>query len=439
MSRESDRGFARMRWKRAFQNQQRYLEQLWLKYLTKAVQDKKFYQFDLWIEKEFKLNKKFGKRDRQWYSECLYSGLRFALLGLHLWERKQVKQAVNFYKSSNELAEALLLVEPDFFWKVIEQRVFLETEIDKDLRKQLLEIQQEKSLESLLIFQGLDTHWVSYIEKRRRRSSWDEKALKEFLSLLSQRAPLWLKIYNSESIPAVLEEFQSKQVEIVEKDELALSVSTTKKINQFDSFLSGKFEVQDWASQQILSLYEIPAQAQVWDACAGGGGKSVQIASQLEDGKLFISDIREHKLKNTLERLKRVSFNRCQSFVWRGDDFSEKDFLHGKLFDLIVVDAPCSSSGVLRRNPELRLKIFHSEILELRNLQLKLLCAASKHLKVGGYLIYGTCSFFVEENEEVAEMFLNINSSFSLEIMRLHGSPYKNSDTTFSVLFKKIK
>ncbi len=434
MSRESDRGFARMRWKRAFQNQQRYLEQLWLKYLTKAVQDKKFYQFDLWIEKEFKLNKQFGKRDRQWYSECLFSGLRYARLALELWKRKQGNIEFSSYQSSCELAAALLAVEPEFFWKAVEQRVFLEEEVDSHLRKQLLEIQKEKSLASLLLFQGLDPNWISYIEKRRLRSFWSAAQLEEFLLLLSQRAPLWIRIYNQESITAVLEEFQRVKVEITEKDNLAFSISSPVKINQFESFLSGKFEVQDWASQQILSLCSISPEFQVWDACAGGGGKSIQISSKLKTGTLFISDIREHKLKKTMERLRKVSFNRFDSFVWSGERVSHKGS-----FDLIIVDAPCSSSGILRRNPELRLKIFPSDVLELKSLQLKLLQSASKCLKVGGCLLYGTCSFFVEENEEVVEMFLEENTSFVLEKMKLHGSPEKNSDTTFSALLKKVK
>ena len=434
MSRESDRGFARMRWKRAFQNQQRYLEQLWLKYLTKAVQDNKFYQFDLWIEKEFKLNKQFGKRDRQWYSECLYSALRYARLSLELWNRKQNKAKFISYNSSKELAEALREIEPKCFWSAVEQRVFLEEEIDIDLRKELLNIQEEKTLQSRLLFQGIDPSWTSFVEKRRVLSLWTEKQLEEFLLLLSQRAALWIRIYNQESVSNVLEEFKSLEVEVLEKDELAFSISTAKKINQFQSFLSGKFEVQDWASQQILSLHQISRDAQVWDACAGGGGKSVQISSHLENGKLFISDIREHKLKATLERLKKASFNRCHSFVWKGEELSSK-----YSFDLIVVDAPCSSSGVIRRNPELRLKIFPSDVFELRNLQLKLLQSASKSLKLGGRLIYGTCSFFAEENEEVVDMFLEKNSSFVLEKMKLHGSPEKNSDTTFSALLKKVK
>ncbi len=434
MSRESDRGFARMRWKRAFQNQQRYLEQLWFKYLTKAVQDKKFYQFDLWIEKEFKLNKHFGKRDRQWYSECLFSGLRYARLALELWKRKQEKLEFTSYQSSYELAAALLTIEPEFFWKAVEQRVFLEEEVDSHLRKQILEFQKEKSLESLLLFQGLDPNWKAYIEKRRLRSSWNTKQLEEFLLLLSQRALLWIRIYNQESITAVLDEFQRVKVEITEKDKLAFSILSPIKINQLESFLYGKFEVQDWASQQILSLCNISPEAQVWDACAGGGGKSIQISSKLKTGMLYISDIRDHKLKKTMERLKKVSFNRFQSFVWSGESVS-----HEGSFDLIIVDAPCSSSGVLRRNPELRLKIFPSDILEFKSLQLKLLQSASKSLKVGGYLLYGTCSFFVEENEEVVEMFLEKNTSFVLEKMKLHGSPEKNSDTTFSALLKKVK
>jgi 16S rRNA (cytosine967-C5)-methyltransferase len=435
VSRESDRGFARMRWKRAFLNQQRYLEQLWLKYLTKAVQDKKFYQFDLWIEKEFKLNKQFGKRDRQWYSECLYSGLRFARLALALWQKEQapIGDSFEIFSSSEELAKRLVAVEPGFFWRVIEQRVFLEEEIDLDLRDKILKIKKQKSLENLLIFQGVGPEWSPLIKKRIERSSWSDEDLDQFLVFLSQKAPLWIRINGENHLTYVLNEFQKETVEVVNEDGCALLVQTQKKINQLDLFLKGKFEIQDWASQQILSLFKVGPFSEVWDACAGGGGKSVQIASQLKGGRLFFSDIRENKLKNTSERLKKLGFKNFESFVWNGESS-----LKNKFFDVIVVDAPCSSSGVLRRNPELRLKIFPDDLFFLKELQLKILQSACHSLKTGGYLLYGTCSLFVEENEEVVESFINKNKDFVLDSMKLHGSPKKNSDTTFSALFKKI-
>lgn len=437
MSRESDRGFARMRWKRAFLNQQRYLEQLWLKYLTKAVQEKNFYQFDLWLEKEFRLHKHFGKRDRQWYSECLYSGLRYARLALELWKREQENThdhaKLLAFSSSWELAKALTSIEPTFFWKVIEQRVFLEEEIDLDIRDKILKIKNEKSLENLLIFQGVGPEWTPLLRKRIERSSWSEEYLEKFLSLLSQKAPLWIRVFGEKNLSKVLSEFEKESVAIGEKEGCALSLLTQKKINQLKSFLDGRFEIQDWASQQILSLFHMSPRAHAWDACAGGGGKSVQIASRLEGGKLFVSDIRENKLKNTAERLKKVGFQNFQTFVWDGQKSVENKF-----FDFILVDAPCSSSGVLRRNPELRLKIFPSDLVSLQELQLKLLQTASLSLKSGAYLLYGTCSFFAEENEEVVEAFLKKNGEFSLEAMKLHGSPEKDSDTTFSALFRKF-
>ena len=432
MSRESGRGLARMRWKRAFLNQQRYLEQLWLKYLTKAVQEQKFYQFDLWLEKEFRLYKQFGKRDRQWYSECLYSGLRFARLALELWNRKENNKNFIIYQSSEDLAKALVALNPDFFWKCIEQRCFLEEEVDLSLQKELLDFQKEKNVESLLLFQGLDPKWKVFLDKRVEASSWSSDQLDRFLCHQSLRAPLWIRIHKKEDVERVLEELKQVGAEVIEQDHLAFSISYQKKLNQLETFLSGKFELQDWASQQILSPLKVSPKARVWDACAGGGGKSVQVATELESGELFLSDIREHKLKNTSERLKRMGFHRFHSFVWNGESCPQQG-----PFDVVIVDAPCSSSGVLRRNPELRLKIFASDLVQLSQLQLKILHSASESVKLNGYLLYGTCSFFVEENEEVIHSFLKKNPGFVLEKMEIHGSPEKDSDTTFSALLKK--
>jgi 16S rRNA (cytosine967-C5)-methyltransferase len=179
-------------------------------------------------------------------------------------------------------------------------------------------------------------------------------------------------------------------------------------------------------------LLKLSPKARVWDACAGGGGKSVQVAAELESGELFLSDIREHKLKNTSDRLKRMGFHRFHSFVWNGENSPQQG-----PFDVVIVDAPCSSSGVIRRNPELRLKIFASDLVQLSQLQLKILHTAGESVKLNGYLLYGTCSFFVEENEEVIHSFLKKNPGFVLEKMKIHGSPEKDSDTTFSALLKK--
>ncbi|MEI7440299.1 MAG: RsmB/NOP family class I SAM-dependent RNA methyltransferase [bacterium] len=422
-----------MRWKRAFLNQQRYLEQLWFKYLTKAVRELKFYQFDLWLEKEFRLYKQFGKRDRQWYSECLYSGLRFARLALELWNRKENNKKFIIYQSSEDLAKALIAMNPDFFWKCIEQRCFLEEEVDLSLQKELLEFQKEKNVESLLLFQGLEPKWKVFLDKRVEASSWSSDQLNRFLCHQSLRAPLWIRIHKKEAVERVLEELKQVGAEVIEQDHLAFSISYQKKLNQLETFLSGKFELQDWASQQILSLLKVSPKARVWDACAGGGGKSVQVAAELESGELFLSDIREHKLKNTSERLKRMGFHRFHSFVWNGECTPQQG-----PFDVVIVDAPCSSSGVLRRNPELRFKIFASDLVELSQLQLKILHTAGESVKLNGDLLYGTCSVFAEENEEVIHSFLKNNPGFVLEKMKIHGSPEKDSDTTFSALLKKI-
>ena len=178
----------------------------------------------------------------------------------------------------------------------------------------------------------------------------------------------------------------------------------------------------------------------MWDACAGGGGKTQAIASKLNNkGAVWATDIREHKLNEVKRRAKLAGFFNIRTAPWNGEAPLQlpKEIANEGGFDWVLVDGPCSSSGTWRHNPDAKLRNLGEDLTELTNLQLQLLTNASHCVKTQGKLVYGTCSFFEAENQHVIECFLENNKGWTLESSELLGCPTEDSDTLFAAVLVK--
>lgn len=390
-----------------------------------------WYQFDRWLDRQFKSNPAFGKRDRKWYSQYLFAGFRFSETVFHVLGNESQKQ--------KNLKEQFLKNNTDIFWAYIEERAaFEEKAFAQHLPKEnkLLEAKANPYL-----WAGLPAQWHEYIEKRAECSAWSEEQKTKFIESMGLKAPLWIRLNDMAHLESLKKELAHENIKVIEEDGEALCIEGNKSLYALESFTKGVFEIQDWASQQIVKLIDFKGLKRVWDACAGAGGKSLQMAFLMRNkGVLYSSDLRAHKLEELKRRAKRDNFQNIRCFEWDGElpDWTKLPEVKDGLFDCVVVDAPCSSSGVLRRNPELRFKLLEENIENLNKLQLKLLHNAATSVKVGGYLCYGTCSFFIEENENVVESFSKKNSRFEFIKQKVHGMPERNSDATFSALWKRI-
>ncbi|MBN8220997.1 MAG: RsmB/NOP family class I SAM-dependent RNA methyltransferase, partial [Spirochaetes bacterium] len=200
-------------------------------------------------------------------------------------------------------------------------------------------------------------------------------------------------------------------------------------------------EIQDLASQLLGEAVDAHPGMAVWDVCAGGGGKTMQIAAQMQNrGVLYASDIRDYKLDELKLRARRGGFHNVRRFVYDAESSPRltKEIENSGGFHRILVDAPCSASGTLRRNPDVRYRIMPGDPEKFAAVQLKILSAVAPHLKAGGKLVYATCSVFRRENEAVVEKFLLGQSSYSLSEAQCVGSPQLDADTMFfAVLVKK--
>ena len=184
-----------------------------------------------------------------------------------------------------------------------------------------------------------------------------------------------------------------------------LRINSKPALHKLDVFMRGDVEVQDEGSQLLALMLGAKRGEMVADFCAGAGGKTLALGAEMRNtGRLYAFDTSGHRLASLKPRLARSGL----SNVYPAQIAHERDErikrLAGKL-DRVLVDAPCSGLGTLRRNPDLKWRQSPQSVEELRVKQAAILASASRLLKPGGRLVYATCSLLDSENEEIAQAF----------------------------------
>jgi len=235
---------------------------------------------------------------------------------------------------------------------------------------------------------------------------------------MQQAAPLDLRVnthrLRREEAMAAL---QASGVECAATPLSPLGIRLTRKIalQEHHLFRDGSIEVQDEGSQLLGLLVGARRGERVGDLCAGAGGKTLLLASQMRDsGQVYAMDVSEKRLAQLSPRLKRAGMSNVQPQRIESESDARLDKLAGKL-DRVLVDAPCSGLGTLRRNPDLKFRVSEVALAELTTKQGRILAAASRLVKPGGVLVYGTCSPLVEENRQIVDSFLATHPDFRIE------------------------
>jgi 16S rRNA (cytosine967-C5)-methyltransferase len=234
---------------------------------------------------------------------------------------------------------------------------------------------------------------------------------------LQQPAPLDLRVNTLRGErPAVLAQLAASGVRCEETpySPVGIRVRAPLPINRHPLFLDGTLEVQDEGSQLLAYLVAPRRHDLVVDFCAGAGGKSLHLGALMRSrGRIYAFDVAARRLARLRPRLKRSGL----SNLYPASIASENDIrikrLAGKI-DRVLVDAPCSGFGTLRRNPDLKWRQTEGAVAELAAKQTAILRAAARLLKPGGRLVYATCSFLAEENEEVVAGFLTDHPRFAV-------------------------
>ena len=255
-----------------------------------------------------------------------------------------------------------------------------------------------------------------WLVERLRASMADEQIL-TIGNAMQQVAPLDLRVNTLlASREEILQGLQAEKVEahITPLSPIGIRVKGKPALNKSPLFLGGKFEVQDEGSQLLGFLLAPKRNEMVADFCAGAGGKTLMLGAMMNSqGRLYAFDVSEKRLTNLKPRLKRSGLSNIHPQLIAHENDSKLKRLAGKI-DRVLVDAPCSGLGTLRRNPDLKFRQSPQSIAELTLKQGSILAAASKLLKTGGRLVYATCSLLPEENRDIVDAFLGTHPEFVL-------------------------
>ena len=191
-----------------------------------------------------------------------------------------------------------------------------------------------------------------------------------------------------------------------------LRIAGKPALNKNEAFMRGDFEVQDEGSQLLSMLLDAKRGEMVVDFCAGAGGKTLAIgASMRSTGRLYAFDTSAHRLDAFKSRLKRSGLSNVHPAAIAHERDDRVKRLTGKM-DRVLVDAPCTGLGTLRRNPDLKWRQNLQAVDEMAVKQAAILQSASRMLKSGGRIVYATCSVLPQENEAIAEAFSAANPEF---------------------------
>ena len=214
--------------------------------------------------------------------------------------------------------------------------------------------------------------------------------------------------------PAVMQALRQAGVSVSESPYAPLGIRVQGKpsLAKLPAFVQGEIEIQDEGSQLLTLLVEPKRGEMVVDFCAGAGGKTLALGAAMRNsGRLYAFDTSAHRLDALKPRLARSGLSNVHPVAIAHERDDRIKRLAGKI-DRVLVDAPCSGLGTLRRSPDLKWRQTPDTVAQLAELQQRILTSAARLLKPGGRLVYATCSLLREENEAVAEAFSAAHPDF---------------------------
>ena len=356
-------------------------------------QDKKY--ADKVLERLLKAHKKWGSADRQVVSEIFYDIVR--------WKKRLEYYMGEGTKPSNIYG----LILAYLLWKKVKYKKF--DEFDGIKTGGILSKLDKKTFPTKAIEHSVPD-WLAGLFEKELGAKWEKE-----MSALNEQAPVILRAnslkISAENLVEILKE-ESVNSFLLRGYPDAVQLEEKKNVFLTSAFKEGFFEVQDASSQKIAELLDVKEGMRVVDACAGAGGKTLHIAALMKNkGQIIALDIYEWKLAELKRRAKRAgAFNIETRFI---EDNKVIKRLHNTA-DRLLIDAPCSGLGVLKRNPDSKWKIDEDFINRIKTEQENILQNYSKILKKGGKMVYATCSILPSENGEQVRKFLAENTEFAL-------------------------
>jgi 16S rRNA (cytosine967-C5)-methyltransferase len=269
--------------------------------------------------------------------------------------------------------------------------------------RQLLEHTQARYAHPMWMLERFQTDWPD---------SWNQ-----IIESNNKQAPMVIRVdLHRTSIDKYIQQLQSTKIEATHHPvaEAAVVLSKPVAVDLLPGFDEGLVSVQDGAAQLAASLLQHNSQHRVMDACAAPGGKTAHILQLQQPAYLLALDNSKERLLRVSEMLQRIG---AKAEVVTGDASTPREWWDGQQFDRILLDAPCSASGVIRRHPDIKYLRTENSLRKIVKRQAKILDSLWQLLNPGGMLLYVTCSIFKIENQEQVTAFLNRHEDASLEEM----------------------
>ena len=346
------------------------------------------------VQKTLKSDKRWGSRDRKFVAETIYDMVRWKRLYDEIAGTKGHYTKENLWKNFAVWAVLKGYSLPD--WKQ-----FAGTPARR-IKGKFDEFQKVRKIRESI------PDWMDEVGERELGESWDRE-LKE----LNKQAKVILRTnkikINRNDLKKRLAE-EDIETEYVKGYPDALVLTERKNVFLTQAFKEGLFEVQDASSQLVAPFLDVKPGQKVIDTCAGAGGKSLHLASLMENrGQIIAMDIYGHKLTELKKRARRDGIHNIENRVIDGTKTIKK--LKGKA-DRVLIDAPCSGLGVLKRNPDSKWKLEADFLNRIRETQASILDQYASMVKPGGKLVYATCSILPSENQEQVKAFLKKHPEF---------------------------
>ncbi|MBZ3929123.1 16S rRNA (cytosine(967)-C(5))-methyltransferase RsmB [Xanthomonas citri] len=251
-----------------------------------------------------------------------------------------------------------------------------------------------------------DAGWPSWLRKQLR-ADWGDRA-EAIFTASAQMAPMWLRVQRSRTDPARYVARLAELDIVAHTDAVlpdAVRLHNAVPVSQLPGFAEGDVSVQDGSAQQVADALTLAPSARVLDACAAPGGKAAHLLERHPGLQLTALDVDARRLERVQQTLQRTVPD-AQVALQAADAADPDAWWDGRPFDAVLLDAPCSATGVVRRQPDVLLHRRAGDIDALCALQARLLDATWRTLRPGGQLLYTTCSLLARENQAQVEAFL---------------------------------
>jgi 16S rRNA (cytosine967-C5)-methyltransferase len=347
----------------------------------------------------FRIHRELGGQDRAFVAETVYAVLRRKrfielLTGPDATQRQWALVALMKLQGINSRELEPLLQPGETEW--------------------LAQIKAANHTDAPLAVQADLPDWL--IEKLK--TSMSEEEILTLARGMQQAAPLDLRVNSMLAKRDDTLDLMARKYDLIGEatpwSPLGIRLKEKPSLNKNPLFVEGKIEVQDEGSQLVGFLLAPQRREMVVDFCAGAGGKTLLLGAMMQNqGRLYAFDVSEKRLNNLKPRLKRSGLSNLHAQLISNENDLKIKRLHGKI-DRVLVDAPCSGLGTLRRNPDLKWRQQPEDVAELVVKQASILASAARLLKPGGRLVYATCSILPEENQHIVEGFLAQHPEFKL-------------------------